>query len=574
MTVLMFRVELRPALADNTGIMLNIKHSLLLTVTTISISTASFCATTQDSSQPEFQAPAIISTSKDTTAPVHGPRTVRADVSQAGKPLNDYFRRCVGSDHPIVGLRADFQRDLAAAHRECGFQYLRCHGVLSDDMGVYREDSLGRPVYDWLYVDSFYDFLHSIGMKPFVELSFMPAAITTGTSTVFYWKGRSSPPSDYVKWGRLVGEFAKHLTRRYGPEEVATWYFEVWNEPNLGFWRGTQMQYFQLFETAFRAIRDVNQDYRVGGPASAGPLWITDLLGYCVRRHLPISFISTHTYAIYSKNKEFDLPGTIVDHVKQAREEITSSPLKNAQLHVTEWGPSPSDRDVRHDSYRCAAFILNKVRRCSGLADSLSYWAVSDNFEERGPVSAPFHGGFGLMNFQGLRKPAFFAFKYLNQLGPEELESGDMDSYVTKDKNGNPRILFWDYSPAHEGNHGPAEWARNTPPAKVSPLLVDLAHLRPGSYRLQMHKTGFNVNDVYTRYIELGSPADLLPKQIETLQRATADVPELDQTVRVDSSGVFRCSFELRQNDCILLKLDRIDEAQAAKEGAATEKND
>ena len=167
-------------------------------------------------------------------------RVVSADLHQTAGPLDTMFKFCVGAGRANEGLRADWQRQLTIAHRECGFEYIRMHGLFTDDMGVYREER-GVPQYNWQYIDELYDFLHSIGMKPFVELSFMPSALASGSKTIFWWRGNVTPPKDMTKWANFIKAFVEHERDRYGDAEVRTWYFEVWNEPNLsGFFSGTQ----------------------------------------------------------------------------------------------------------------------------------------------------------------------------------------------------------------------------------------------------------------------------------------------------------------------------------------------
>jgi xylan 1,4-beta-xylosidase len=229
-------------------------------------------------------------------------RMVFADLQQTNGPLNTMFKFCVGAGRANEGLRADWQRQLACAHRECGFQYIRMHGLFCDDMGVYREDGHGHPEYNWQYIDELYDFLHSIGMKPFVELGFMPGGLASGSKTIFWWKGNVTPPRDTNQWADFIRAFVVHEQERYGDAEVRTWYFEVWNEPNLtdGFWAGTQQQYFDLYAATARAVKSVSPDYKVGGPATAGCGWITEFLHFCDTNHAPVDFISTHTYGVES----------------------------------------------------------------------------------------------------------------------------------------------------------------------------------------------------------------------------------------------------------------------------------
>lgn len=219
-------------------------------------------------------------------------RTITLNYQKADGKLNTQFKTCIGAGRANEGLRADWQEQLAMVKKECGFNYIRMHGLLTDDMAVYREDRNGNPEYNFQYIDVLYDYILRIGMKPFVELGFMPSALASGDKTIFWWKGNVTPPKDYKKWGELIRQLTLHFTERYGAAEVKTWYFEVWNEPNLTpwFWTGTQQDYFTLYEYSAAAIKSVNKDYRVGGPATAGAAWVPETIQYCAEKKNPAGF--------------------------------------------------------------------------------------------------------------------------------------------------------------------------------------------------------------------------------------------------------------------------------------------
>jgi len=212
-------------------------------------------------------------------------RTIKTDFNKIKGNFNPMFKECIGAGRANEGLRADWQQQLAVAKKECDFKYIRMHGLLTDDMGVYKEDRKGNPEYNFQYIDVLYDYILSIGMKPFVELGFMPSALASGNRTIFWWRGNVTPPKDYDKWEGLIRNLVKHFTDRYGVDEVKTWYFEVWNEPNLspGFWSGTQEEYFKLYKYSSQAIKSVNKDYRVGGPATAGAAWVPETIDFCIK---------------------------------------------------------------------------------------------------------------------------------------------------------------------------------------------------------------------------------------------------------------------------------------------------
>src|SRR5690606_38892000 len=114
--------------------------------------------------------------------------------------------------------------------------------------------------------------------------------------TIFWWRGNVTPPKDYNKWEGLITNLVQHFTERYGEEEVKSWYFEVWNEPNLdGFWAGTQEEYFKLYQYTAKAVKRVNKEYKVGGPATAGAAWVPEMIDFCAKNNVAIDFVTTHS---------------------------------------------------------------------------------------------------------------------------------------------------------------------------------------------------------------------------------------------------------------------------------------
>ena len=306
------------------------------------------------------------------TNPPTTDRVITADFRQVQGPLNTMFKKCVGAGRANEGLRADWQRQLTYAHRECGFEYIRMHGLFCDDMGVYREGKDGQPEYNWQYIDELYDFLQSIGMKPFVELGFMPSAMASGSKTIFWWRGNVTKPKDFKKWGDFIRAFVTHLRERYGDAEVRTWYFEVWNEPNLhgffarhaaglfrplrGHGKGDQGRFARL------------QGWRSGDGGLCVGAGVYPVLrdescagGFYFHAHLwrRQGFLDENGNAgtVFSPNKE-----SIYGNVKRVRQQIAESALPNLELHFTEWSASYTPTDPIHDSYHSAAFILDKLK--------------------------------------------------------------------------------------------------------------------------------------------------------------------------------------------------------------------
>ncbi|MGZ4981394.1 MAG: GH39 family glycosyl hydrolase [Methylobacter sp.] len=347
------------------------------------------------------------------------------DLGAATTALPHVWEHTVGSSHALLALRADWQEQLKKSHEELGFHHVRFHGILDDDMGTLtcQQEKL---IYSFFNSDQVFDFLLSIGMKPFVELSFMPSTLASGSTTVFKYKGNVTPPKNYAHWQTLIKKLVSHWVDRYGLEEVRQWFFEVWNEPNLkAFWTAEQEDYFKLYQATVIAIKAVDSQLKVGGPATAQNAWIADFLGFCAANNLPADFVSTHHYP----TDAFGQPGddTVTQLAKSHRSVLreqawgTCQRAQGKPVYYTEWCSSSNPFDNLHDEPYAAAFVTKTNMEAVGLVQGYSYWTFSDIFEENYFSSIPFHGGFGLLNIHGIAKPSYRAYQLLHRLGTEQL---------------------------------------------------------------------------------------------------------------------------------------------------------
>lgn len=496
-------------------------------------------------------------------------RSIKVDYQKVKGPLNTMFKECIGAGRANEGLRADWQQQLAEVRKDCGFKYIRMHGLLTDDMGFYHIDSKGKPEYNYQYIDVLYDYIVSLGMKPFVELGFMPNSLASAHQSIFWWRGNVTPPHSYELWGDMIKNLAQHFTERYGTDEVKSWYFEVWNEPNLfGFWAGTQEEYFKLYRYAATAIKQVNKDYKVGGPATAGAAWVPETIHFCVENKVPIDFISTHTYGVRQGYlDEFGTTGTVLSADEKAvsgdiinsRKQISESPLKNLELHYTEWSASYTPADPIHDSYHEAAYILEKLKQSGDAANSMSYWVFTDIFEEAGPRFTPFHGGFGLMNTQGIKKPAYFAYSLLNKLGTTELVNSDSRSWVCRDAKGGVQALLWDYTytlPKDSVNNQ-AYYIKDLPAKAKGKVTLSVDNIPAGKYQVEVYKVGYRVNDAYTSYLDMGKPSQLSKQQVTTLKEKNSGAPISTVMATVGTSKHLILEYSIRENDLIMVNITK-----------------
>ena len=494
-------------------------------------------------------------------------RTVHADLSRETGPHSDVPLRVVGAGRAEEGLRADWQAQLATIQSEIGFRYLRMHGLLNDEMGVYTEDKQGNPQINFQYIDSLYDALLKLHIRPFVELTFMPSKLASGTSTVFWWKGNTSPPKDPAKWAMLIRALIDHWKQRYGEAEMLQWYYEVWNEPDIkGFWPYPLEEYFKLYKVTAEAIKQECPKCRVGGPASAIPYKAEqEFEAWAAANHEPVDFIAVHAYGVKQGFLDADgTAGTILDpdpnsvsgRMQHSRELLKSSALGDKELHFTEWSSAYTPTDYMHDQYHQASFILDKVKRATPYVDSMSYWTFTDIFEENGPRFTPFHGGFGMINLEGIKKPSFYAFKFLAQLGKTDVASDDPRSWVTRSPDGSVQALVWDYSPVvpPQGQVDQTFYKQQLPATDMGALKVELAHVPDGEYTLKVFQIGYQQNDSYTAYLKMGAPNQLTMEQLRTLNAASSGAPTVTTKVKV-SGGTFTRTVPLRTNDIFLFEL-------------------
>ncbi|MEG3082101.1 cellulase family glycosylhydrolase [Sphingomonas sp. PB2P12] len=489
-------------------------------------------------------------------------RRIVVDVHGETRSRNRMAQMSIGADYPGTLIRDDSIAQLHTVQKELRFRYIRFHNIFADQLGVYREVN-GKAVHDWRRVDRLYDQLLGMGLKPFVELGFTPDAMKQSNQTIFYWKGNTSHPQP-AKWTALVDAFVRHAVSRYGKKEVRSWYFEFWNEPNLdGFWeKADQKAYFDYYARTARAVKAVDPLLRIGGPSTAGAAWIPEFLANANTNGVPVDFVTTHTYGVEGgfldekgegDNKLSRNPDAVVQDVRKVRKEMDAAGRSSLPLFFTEWSTSYNPRDPIHDDYLSAAYILSKLRRTEGLAQGMSYWTYSDLFEEPGPQTRPFEGGFGLMTPQGVRKASWFAYKYLADLGDRELPTRDDQSIATL-KDGTVQVLAWTAVLPKQPVSNRPFFTKLREPAPSTPLTLELTGLKPGSYQLRTRRTGFQQNDAYSTYLKMGRPAKLTGTQLQELQDVTADTP-LVSTVHVQAGKPYRLTLPMREQDVVMVEL-------------------
>ena len=467
--------------------------------------------------------------------------TITIDAQGPTTPLPHFWEEMFGSGRAELTMRDSYRRDLRQVKQITGFQYVRFHAILHDELGVYDEDAQGNPVYNFSYVDQIYDGLLENGVKPYVEISFMPKKLALRPQDLhpFWYKQVVSPPKDYAKWDALMTAFSQHLVDRYGIDEIASWYFEVWNEPNIDFWSGrpAQQTYFELYDHTARALKAVNPKIRVGGPATAQAAWVGDIIAHATQNNVPLDFVSTHVYGndvsqdVFGDHRPIPPHQMVCAAVKKVHEQILASAKPTIPLIWSEFNATYANESPITDSIYMGPWMADTIRQCDGMVNVMSYWTFSDVFEEQGPVKQPFYGGYGLIAAGGIPKPAFNVFALLHELGDERITIISPDALATKRNDGTVVIALWNL--VEPGATGPDHTIHLnlrgiSPTATATIRRVDAQH-----------------GDTLSAYDHMGKPKYPTLAQVKQLrQAAEMGVPESapmqhdELTVTVPPSGL------------------------------------
>lgn len=446
-----------------------------------------------------------------------GPQALVIDGAAPSHPLPHFWEHMFGSGRAILSLRESYRDDLRSVENITDFQYVRFHAIFHDELGVYDEDAQGNPVYNFSYVDQIYDGLLQNGIRPYVELSFMPNKLAAkDVHQAFWYKPNVSPPKDWRRWEELVYRFVQHVVERYGIDEVANWYFEVWNEPNIDFWAGEPKQetYWQLYDHAAAAVKRVSPRLRVGGPATAQAAWVDAFIQHCAQNHVPLDFVSTHVYGndtaenVFHTNENIPRDQMVCRAVKKVHDQITASAHPDLPLIFSEYNATYSTDTAITDSVYMGPWLADTIRQCDGSVNEMSYWTFSDVFEEQGVAKQPFYGGYGLIAEGGIPKPAYAAFALLHHLGNQRLALNSDSALATRRPDGTVVLALWNLVPPEQSGL----------PKTVTVRFKNFGEL----LRAAISRVDHDHGDVHSAYERMGSPSYPTQMQLQELLQAAA----------------------------------------------------
>lgn len=508
------------------------------------------------------------------------------------KPQNRHWQFCVGSGHAPLALRSDYAKQLKFIHEELGIERVRFHGIFNDDMHVItRLDQIipvetEEPIVELSFrnIGLAYDNVLAAGMKPFVELSFMPEFLASGDAKCsFFYKGNITPPKSEEAWSDFIKRFVQYLIHRYGREEVETWYFEVWNEPDLPvFWAGTQEQYFRLYEITARAIKSVDDKIPVGGPATSASRWVKSFVEYCKAHDVPVDFVSTHQYAgdpigildenndgSIRKKKMQNAPGVSLDFSQASsvleahrlaipdqsetrdipygvfRDDsaIVKKQAGGLPIIYTEWNENAIFTAYTNDTRKVAAYDVRSILEVGDYVDASSIWCFSDIFEEFHNYPQEFHGGFGMLTNNGIPKSLFYALRMMSHTADMRYElpgaaDGEIGLAAFTDGHETQLILFRQKlrNMTLPKESAKIELELDAPPQNVILQRIDETHGNPLAV-----------------WEEMGRPEDLTPTEIqEIIKRSEVRDEALKYSYK---DGILHTEVQLGVNDVYFIRI-------------------
>ena len=448
----------------------------------------------------------------------HAGDTVEVDLAKTVGPL-DHIWANAGSDRAAITLRDHWRKDLTRFHEEAGLKYIRFHGIFNDELGVYapsRQSPTETP--NWQNLDRVYDGLLERGVRPLVELSFMPKRLASGESAFGFYRGNITPPKDLAAWSAFITAFTQHLIARYGIEEVRQWPFEVWNEPNLMliFWTGKQADYFELYKATVTAVKAVDTGIKVGGPATSSIMWIPEFLAYCETNRLPVDFVATHVYVGDGQKKLFGEgithpPSDVVPAaMERVRAQIDATAYKGTPLWLTEWA---SDSP---------AMIAHIIKGCLGNVQFMSQWAMTNTYEELGVadfVLKEGNNGYGMIAVAGIPKPQFNTYKLLHRLGSTRLAATEGPLLASRRADGSSAVVVWNLAEVKQPGGIPGATATRNAVGEPKKIRLVLKGARAGQ-KVKVSYVDQVRGSPYPEWRKLGSPQYPTVAQIETIRKS------------------------------------------------------
>lgn len=454
----------------------------------------------------------------------------RVSMEEKTTHLKHTWKKILNVSNAYDVLNMSIQRSLAMAQEEIGFEYLHFHGILDDTMRVYYEKSDGTPVFNFHYIDQIIDFMLSVGLKPYLELGWMPKRLASIPDEKSLNGICHSKPKNINIWLNMVRAFVVHLIDKYAAEQVRTWMFQIWDAAFLPpWWRNSQEDFFDFYRQTYALLKKIIPEAPVGSP-SVNPYgirctdWMENFMAYCKEQDCEPDFISLAMYPHESYNMDAgqELAESVYEiYMKVSpRENYMGQELEKIKqklqwrragrppVYITQWNMNNAPAFMLRDTLFGAAYLVKNLCENYDEAESFAYWFFSDEVEEYNLADASFHGGMGFIANNGLKKAAYQAMRLLARLDDELLAKGEY-FFITK---GDKQISVFLYSYVHyKKNCSEEEFRSSENRYKCfenveKEFSVELADIPAGRYRMTEYILNREWGSSYDIWNQMGSP--------------------------------------------------------------------
>ncbi len=481
----------------------------------------------------------------------------RVDTAAKGVLFPNTWQRIINIGYAGELVSATVQRQLRIMQESIGFSHLRFHGILDNEINIYNEDEKGNPILYFTYLDMILDFLDSINLKPYLELSFIPTKLAKHLCSPFSHRAYISSVKDLDKWRYLVRGIVMHCVERYGLSSVKQWYFSFmgFNWVQCGYapkYAISLDEYYALYLAAYQEIKGVNSEFLVGGPATDsftletdGIATMEEWISVCFQHHCPPDFVAIHCYPVVgrdmihleaSKEKSNAMmisktafssrsedENYIAHHLKLLKQSMRRAGLTKVPIVIDEWNSSLWQRDPISDTCFRSAFIAKNIIENAASVMAMAQAFVSDYSIEAYPEKEPFYGDIGMFTNNDVRKNVFYVYKLFSRLGNVKIASGDGWAAFRHDRT--IQLVLYYYC-----DYNRILGYTVTDFAKADRYFVfseredkeyrfDFDGLEIGDYLLREWRINRENGSAYDKWVQMGSPENLTAEECGYLDR-------------------------------------------------------
>lgn len=464
-----------------------------------------------------------------------------------------YWKKTMSFGKACEGLRGDIQSQIKEIKSDFNPDYIRFTGIFNEEMHIYNEDSLGKVHYDYSYIDKLTDFLIKLHLKPYINIGFMPKKLAEKEEYIGSSSINISYPKNIKKWKELVSNLIRHFIEKYGEKEVESWYFEIWNNPNLKglYWKESDEKFYLFFSETYSTIKSISHRLKVGGPSAnfnINQIWLNNFIKYLNFKNIKIDFFSFSSYEMSENPEPFsnsedvnginNLKGDGVSF-KEFSSDIKKNYEKKIELIMCEWNLTTSSFNLYNDNCYKAAYIVDTVLNNINTVNQMIYWTATENKMGANIL----YGGIGLFTTNNLKKASYNAFLLLNKLGDTLISKGKNHFITTRADS--VQVMLYNYDKINEKNNF----------NKVKEIQINMQNFNHGKYRITKYYLNSLSGSIYEAWKEMGAP-DKITDEIYNLLKGKEKMNMKVEVVDVINSLNIKESLD--SNSIVFLDINKI----------------